>query len=87
MALAEILKSYVVEPTAVSYSYCATDDWPEDIQPCEAVPDFLAGALNAWYGVDYMKIFEGCFISTPSLTTLFDDAIDAFADGNYELFL
>ena len=66
MALAELVQSFVVEPTVVIPG--PSGDWPDDIPPYTAVPYYLAGFLNAWYGVEFRDLFDRCFISTPSLT-------------------
>ena len=88
MALAELAKSFIVEPTVITATPGpSTDDWPEDIPPYTAVPDFMAGAMDVWYGVEYKELFEECFISTPSLTSLFDEWMDVYASGDYLKFL
>ena len=43
--------------------------------------------MNVWYeDYDVWLTLRDCFISTPELTMLFDDAQTAYAEGDHELF-
>jgi hypothetical protein len=65
-----------------------TGSWPSGLNGPTAVPDFISGALNIWYhDYDVWLTIRECFISTPELTQLWDDALNVYDAGDYELFM